>query len=57
MWIFGRHRHLSADRLADYVSGRSTRQESSRIEGALEKCDQCREELESLTANDGDESN
>ena len=39
---------MSADRLADYVSGRSTRQESSRIEGALEKCDQCREELESL---------
>ena len=48
MWIFGRHRHLSADRLADYVSGRLTAQERSRIEGALAECSRCREELESL---------
>ena len=48
MWIFGRHRCVSEDRLNDYVGGRLSPEERARLERSLATCARCREELESL---------
>ena len=48
MWIFDRHRHLSHDRLSEYVGNRVSQEEKARIDGAAAECALCRKELESL---------
>ncbi len=48
MWIFDRHRHLSHDRLSEYVGNRLSTEERARIGVAVAECAHCRKELESL---------
>ena len=48
MWIFDRHRHLSHDRLSEYIGNRLSPEERARIDGAVAECALCRKELESL---------
>ena len=45
----GRHRHLSEERLSEYLSGRLSSREGNRVERARAECARCREELESLS--------
>ena len=48
MWLFGRHKHLSYDRLSEYLDGRLSADELARVDRAVAQCTDCREELESL---------
>ena len=48
MWFFGRHKHLSDDRLSEYLDGRLPAGELARVDRAVAQCADCREELESL---------
>ena len=45
MWILRKHRHLSDERLSEYVSGRLSAEERARTERVLASCGACREEL------------
>lgn len=45
MWILGKHRHLSDEQLSEYVSGRLSDGERSRLQRGLDSCDYCRNEL------------
>ena len=48
MWLFGRHKHLSSDRLSEYLDGRLSAGELARVDRAVAMCADCREELRSL---------
>ena len=50
MWIFGRHRHLSAELLSEYLDERLSGAQQARVAQQVESCTSCRDELENLRA-------